>query len=159
MLEDLLGDGIFNSNGEAWRVQRKAASHEFSVSRFRDFMSEVFVNHTCTLVEHIGNLVGGSAEGVATAVDMQKLFSKYTLQSIGEIGFGVDLECLRADAQVDVPFESAFDTATAGIIDRFMNPFWPLLRRFNLGSEKKMSASLKIIKDFADKVRPPPCMP
>jgi len=67
-------------------VQRKAASHEFSVSRFRDFMSEVFVNHTCTLVEHIGNLVGGSAEGVATAVDMNKLFSKYTLQSIGEIG-------------------------------------------------------------------------
>ena len=37
-LSDLLGDGIFNSNGEAWRVQRKAASHEFSVSKFRDFM-------------------------------------------------------------------------------------------------------------------------
>ena len=82
-------------------MQRKAASHEFSVSRFRDFMSEVFVSHTRILVDHIDHLVtAGSASGVAIAVDMQKLFSKFTLQSIGEIGFGIDLECLRAGEQV-----------------------------------------------------------
>lgn len=55
--------------------------------------------------------------------------------------------------QVDVPFELAFDTATAGMMDRYVNPFWPLLRRFNLGTEKTMTTSLKVIKDFADKVR------
>lgn len=36
MLHDLLGDGIFNSDGEAWRVQRKVASRIFHVKNFRD---------------------------------------------------------------------------------------------------------------------------
>lgn len=36
MLHDLLGEGIFNSDGEAWRVQRKVASRIFHVKNFRD---------------------------------------------------------------------------------------------------------------------------
>jgi cytochrome P450 len=36
VLEDLLGDGIFNVDGAKWRHQRKAASHEFSTRVLRD---------------------------------------------------------------------------------------------------------------------------
>ena len=38
------------------------------------------------------------------------------------------------------------------MIDRFMNPFWPIMKQLNRGSEATMSKSLKIIKDFADLV-------
>merc|ERR1711966_244125 len=42
---DLLGEGIFNVDGSKWSTQRKTASHEFSVNRFRDYMSEVMSRH------------------------------------------------------------------------------------------------------------------
>lgn len=35
-LYELLGNGIFNANGEQWKYQRKAASHIFNVKNFRD---------------------------------------------------------------------------------------------------------------------------
>lgn len=37
---DLLGHGIFNSNGEQWRWQRKSASLIFNVKNFRDHFTE-----------------------------------------------------------------------------------------------------------------------
>lgn len=39
-LEDFLGDGIFNVDGEAWRIQRKSASYEFSTRSLRNFVME-----------------------------------------------------------------------------------------------------------------------
>ena len=38
---DLLGSGIFNSDGDTWQQQRKTASHEFSARSLRDFMVAV----------------------------------------------------------------------------------------------------------------------
>ena len=37
-LEDFLGHGIFNSDGEQWLRQRKAASFEFSKRSLRKFI-------------------------------------------------------------------------------------------------------------------------
>lgn len=43
-LEDFLGRGIFNSDGDMWWKQRKTASYEFSTRSLRDFiMSNVTV--------------------------------------------------------------------------------------------------------------------
>ena len=41
-MEDLLGDGIFNVDGEQWRQQRKLSSLEFSAKLLLDFNSIVF---------------------------------------------------------------------------------------------------------------------
>ena len=38
MIEDFLGHGIFNSDGEQWLWQRKAASYEFSKRSLRNFV-------------------------------------------------------------------------------------------------------------------------
>ncbi|KAF3519070.1 hypothetical protein DY000_02061497 [Brassica cretica] len=38
LLEDLLGRGIFNSDGKMWWKQRKTASYEFSTRSLRDFV-------------------------------------------------------------------------------------------------------------------------
>lgn len=42
ILKDLLGDGIFNVDGEKWREQRKVFSLEFSTRLLREFSSSVF---------------------------------------------------------------------------------------------------------------------
>lgn len=39
-LGEILGNGIFNANGEKWKYQRKTASHMFNVKNFRDEFTE-----------------------------------------------------------------------------------------------------------------------
>lgn len=40
ILNDFLGHGIFNSDGELWKLQRKTASHEFNTKSLRNFVME-----------------------------------------------------------------------------------------------------------------------
>jgi len=42
ILTDLLGEGIFNVNGEKWRQQRRLASYEFTPRVLRDYSSSAF---------------------------------------------------------------------------------------------------------------------
>ncbi len=44
ILEDLLGDGIFNTDGALWEKQRKIASHLFKQNSLR-YMTTVFAEH------------------------------------------------------------------------------------------------------------------
>jgi len=145
-MRDLLGDGIFNADGKLWSTQRKTASHEFSVSRFRTYMTEVFIKHALELCSHLD---GRIAAHNAKDVDLQRLFSKYTLQSIGEIGFGCDLGCFKDGEVCDVPFEKAFDAATHFSGDRWLRPWWPLQKRLNLGPEAELRAAVKVIDSFS----------
>lgn len=48
-MEVLLGDGIFNSDGENWRKQRKTASLEFASKNLRDFSTVVFREYSLKL--------------------------------------------------------------------------------------------------------------
>jgi cytochrome P450 len=41
ILHDLLGKGIFNSDGDAWKLQRKVASYEFNTRSLRNFVLRV----------------------------------------------------------------------------------------------------------------------
>lgn len=48
-MEVLLGDGIFNVDGELWRKQRKTASFEFASKNLRDFSTIVFREYSLKL--------------------------------------------------------------------------------------------------------------
>lgn len=48
-MEVLLGDGIFNVDGESWRKQRKTASFEFASKNLRDFSTVVFREYSLKL--------------------------------------------------------------------------------------------------------------
>ncbi|KAJ3368296.1 Protein kinase alk2 [Allomyces arbusculus] len=102
----LLGGGIFNTDGDAWRVQRKAASMIFSVRNFRDHMLHVFSRHARTLVDKIDDV---AAKG--TVVDLHDWFHRFTLDGMAEIAFGSSIDSLTADAPL--PFAVAFDRAQA----------------------------------------------
>lgn len=45
-MEVLLGDGIFNVDGELWRKQRKTASFEFASKNLREFSTVVFKDYS-----------------------------------------------------------------------------------------------------------------
>ena len=50
-MEDLLGNGIFNSDGEVWRQQRKTASFEFASRVLRDYSTVAFRENSLVLAE------------------------------------------------------------------------------------------------------------
>ena len=65
LLYILLGDGIFNVDGEQWRQQRKAASHMFTVNSLR-YMDTAFERHARTLIDKLGRNLG-------TVIDAQEV--------------------------------------------------------------------------------------
>jgi cytochrome P450 len=111
---------IFNANGDNWRVQRKTASKIFSRKAFATFMSDVFIHHGQTFLDILGKAADSNKQ-----IDIQDLFYRFTLDSIGQIGFGVELDVLKKGR---IPFSEAFDQSQAHIISRFLNPAWFLLK-------------------------------
>ncbi|PNT76582.1 hypothetical protein BRADI_1g49871v3 [Brachypodium distachyon] len=65
---NLFGNGIFATDGEKWRHQRKLASHEFSTKVLRDFSSTVFRMNAAKLSEKIS-----SAAASRITINMQVL--------------------------------------------------------------------------------------
>ena len=128
-------------DGPCWYAQRKTASFEFSVSKFKDFMTDVFIEHATELGDVIADAAGRE-------FDLQRLFSKFTLESICKIAYGVQLGCLRQD----MPFEKAFDQATQYSSSRFLNPFYPVLKLLRVGQERRLADALELINSFSTEI-------
>ncbi|EPS61936.1 hypothetical protein M569_12857, partial [Genlisea aurea] len=142
-MEVLLGDGIFNVDGELWRKQRKTASFEFASKNLRDFSSVVFREYSLKLHQI---LLRSSYED-RKQVDMQELLMRMTLDSICKVGFGVEIRTLDSDSP-DNRFAEGFDAANTAVTLRFIDPFWRVKRFLNMGSEAVLSRSIRIIDDF-----------
>jgi cytochrome P450 len=140
---ELLGNGIFNTDGESWKIQRKVASHLFSVRNFRDFMLGVFESHLCSLL----NILKLSQSKERT-VDMHDLLHRFTLDSFMEIGFGTTVNTLEAEHQL--PFAVAFDKAQEIVSNRFvMGREQRIVAEWWNGNRLTLKKCMKITDDFA----------
>ncbi|KAL5214698.1 hypothetical protein ABZP36_003850 [Zizania latifolia] len=72
VMEDLLGDGIFNVDGAMWRQQRKVASLEFSTRVLRDYSSVVFRDTAAELASIVerGQAAAAAAAAAGERMDM-----------------------------------------------------------------------------------------
>lgn len=145
-LSDLLGNGIFNVDGNSWRLQRKVASHEFSTYSLREFVV------TCTqkdLEERLLPILFTASED-GTIMDLQNLFMRFAFDAICQLGFGADPRCLQPSLPV-VKFCEAFDTATECSAQRFEKFRFhrKILQVLNIGNEKKLKDSMVVVNDFA----------
>ncbi|CAA0828659.1 Cytochrome P450 704B1 [Striga hermonthica] len=113
----LLGDGIFNVDGELWRKQRKTASFEFASKNFRDFSTVVFRDYS---LKHFEILSQASHNN--QTVDMQELLMRMTLDSICKVGFGVEIGTLAPNLPHN-EFATAFDSANMTIKHDILSRF------------------------------------
>ncbi|KAL2336374.1 hypothetical protein Fmac_010820 [Flemingia macrophylla] len=141
-MEVLLGDGIFNVDGELWKKQRKIASLEFASRNLRDFSTQVFREYALKL-----SGILSQASFLNKEIDMQELLMRMTLDSICKIGFGVEVETLAPNLPEN-SFALAFDTANIIVTLRFIDPLWKIKKMLNIGSEAQLEKSMKIIDDF-----------
>ncbi|KAJ1505975.1 hypothetical protein HMI55_001375 [Coelomomyces lativittatus] len=142
----LLGQGIFNVDGDAWKKQRKSASLLFSVKNFREFMMEVFIQHSRTLCKKLDECVANT-----TVIDLYDLLLRFTLDAFLEIGMGCHLDSLNDEKQH--PFASAFDRAQTIIFERFTRPkfFW-IINEWLSGTRQELKRCMKIVNSFAENI-------
>ena len=145
-VRDLLGDGIFGADDEAWRRQRRAASLEFHSAEFRALTAS-------SLVELVhGRLlpVLAGAEAAGAAVDLQDVLLRLTFDNVCMIAFGVDPGCLRPGLP-EIPFARAFEDATEATTVRFVTPtaLWRAMRALGVGHERVLRRSLAGVDEFA----------
>jgi len=146
---DLLGSGIFNSDGPRWQEQRRIALKIFTRRNFSTWMMDVFKANATKVVALL------EAQPAGQMLDMQSVYYKFTLDSIGAIGFGTELGCLDAGLSTPVPFAAAFDEAQAHILLRMLTPFWSMVPEFTqrvgkyaLPGEAQFRKAVAVVRDF-----------
>ncbi|KAL8503394.1 hypothetical protein ACS0TY_022217 [Phlomoides rotata] len=145
VFHDLLGKGIFNSDGDTWLFQRKTAALEFTTRTLRQAMarwvSRAIKNRFCPM------LVTAQLEG--RPVDLQDLLLRLTLDNICGLAFGKDPQTLSPGLPEN-GFASAFDRATEATLQRFLLPefIWKFKKWLRLGMELSLSHSLKHVDDY-----------
>ncbi|CAL9203964.1 cytochrome P450 CYP94D108-like [Musa acuminata AAA Group] len=149
VLADLLGGGIFNTDGDHWRLQRKTASLEFNTKTIRSFiLGNVHLEVADRLIPRLARAAANDE-----VVDLQDLLDRLAFDNVCKVAFDVDPARLAGDDSCD-EFFRAFESATAICISRFRQPrlLWRLRRALNLGSERQLKRDVSVIDDFAMRV-------
>ncbi|CAK7331292.1 unnamed protein product [Dovyalis caffra] len=144
---DLLGQGIFNSDGETWLIQRKTAALEFTTRTLRQAMAR-WVNRT--IKNRLWNILDKAATE-KLSVDLQDLLLRLTFDNICGLTFGKDPETLSPEMPEN-PFAIAFDTATEATLQRLLYPglLWRVEKLLGIGAEKKLKKSLEVVETYMD---------
>ncbi|KAH9675214.1 cytochrome P450 family 94 subfamily D polypeptide 2 [Citrus sinensis] len=148
LLEDFLGRGIFISEGELWKVQRKTSSYEFNTKSFRNF-----VMHDIRF-ETLSRLVPTLAKN-GQLVDLQDILQRYTFDNICKLAFNFDPASLGGDGTAGSEFMRAFGDAATLSSGRFYYAFkrmWSIKKKFNIGSERKLKNSIEIVHEFVNNI-------
>ncbi|XP_021720716.1 cytochrome P450 86A1-like [Chenopodium quinoa] len=142
---DLLGQGIFNSDGETWLLQRKTAALEFTTRTLRQAMNR-WVNRT--IRTRLWKILE-TAEDEKKPIDLQDLLLRLTFDNICGLTFGKDPMTLSPGLP-DNPFASAFDSATESTLQRLLYPgfLWRLKKVFQVGAEKRLQKSLQVVENY-----------
>ncbi|XP_059463099.1 cytochrome P450 CYP94D108-like [Corylus avellana] len=151
LLEDFLGRGIFNSDGELWKVQRKTASHEFNTKSLRSFVMQ---NVTVEIDTRLVPILERASE-TARVLDLQDILERFAFDNVCKLAFDVDPGCLGGDGTAGADFMRAFENAATLSSGRFMYaiPIWGKLKRFlNVGSERKLKEAIRTVHEFADEM-------
>ncbi|XP_034894163.1 cytochrome P450 CYP94D108 [Populus alba] len=150
-LGDFLGRGIFNSDGELWRVQRKTASYAFNTNSLRNFVMEnVEIEISTRLVPILAK-----ATKTKQVLDLQDILERFAFDNTCKVAFNVDPACLGGDGTGGGEFMRAFEDAATLSFGRFMYVlpvFWKINRFFNVRTEKTLRESVKIVHEFADEM-------
>lgn len=150
LLGDLLGRGIFNVDGERWRFQRKMASLELGSVSIRMYAFDLIMTEIrCRLIPLLS-----SVAGTKEVLDLQDVFRRFSFDNICKFSFGLDPGCLHLSLPIS-KFATAFDDASKISAERALAAsaiVWKMKRLLNIGSEKKLKESIKMVNELAEEM-------
>ncbi|PNX66809.1 cytochrome p450, partial [Trifolium pratense] len=140
-LQDFLGNGIFNSDGVLWKLQRKTASYEFNTKSLRNFIVEIVTVETQTRLIPILSKATENNQ----ILDLQNILEQFAFDNVCKLAFNVDPGCLGGDgttgsvsASAAAAFMHAFKDAAMISSGRFICLFpllWKMKRILNVRTE------------------------
>ncbi|XP_066340916.1 cytochrome P450 94C1-like [Miscanthus floridulus] len=148
VLRDLLGRGIFNVDGHAWRHQRKMASLELGSVAVRSYAFGIVAQEVETRLVPV---LAAAAEAFAV-VDLQDVFRGFAFDTICKISFGLDPGCLDRGEMPVSRLADAFDAATwlCAMRGAAASPLlWKAKRLLNVGSERELRESIALVDELA----------
>ncbi|KAL2907206.1 Alkane hydroxylase MAH1 [Bienertia sinuspersici] len=146
---DILGDGIFNSDGELWKFQRKITRSLINHRRFMRFLVKTTYNKVqkglVPILQH--------AYKEDLVLDLQDVFQRLTFDTTCLLVMGHDPRCLSLEFP-DVPFSKALDDAEEAIAYRHVlfDKLWELLKWLGIGQAAKLSQAWKVLDHFIDNI-------
>ncbi|CAL1383185.1 unnamed protein product [Linum trigynum] len=151
-LFDLLGDGIFNADGDTWKSQRQLSSHEFNTKSLRKFVETVVDTELSARL--IPTLSAAAANTAAATLDLQDILQRFAFDNICKIAFGYDPGYL-APTLPEARFATAFENAVRIISGRFNSgvpQIWKIKKFLGIGSEAELKEVVSEVRDFAKKI-------
>ncbi|KAJ3118683.1 hypothetical protein HDU96_010013 [Phlyctochytrium bullatum] len=142
-MQPLLGDGIFNTDGEHWKWQRKVSSHIFTGRNFRDVIEKVVAEDLDRLIIALDH-----AAATSTPLDLQTYLHAFTLDSFGKIAFGISFNNLATPSNPPA-FAVSFDAANVHLRRLLSMPF-PGLVGVLSGTYRALQPHLDVIRGVAE---------
>uniref|UniRef100_J3LJU7 Cytochrome P450 n=1 Tax=Oryza brachyantha TaxID=4533 RepID=J3LJU7_ORYBR len=133
---DVLGGGIFNTDGERWRRQRNKAQMLMTTPRLDKVEKGLL-----PFLAHVAD--------AGRTCDLQDVFTRWSLDATCHLVFGVDPGCLDVGLP-EVPFARAMDDALRTIFLRHTMPVscWKTMRWLGIGHEKRNAEARRTIESF-----------
>ncbi|XP_011628322.1 cytochrome P450 86B1 [Amborella trichopoda] len=145
IFRELMGDGIFNTDGDEWQAQRRTANAHVRSKAFRTFFEKksrelAFIN--------LVPILGRAAEEGA-AIDLQDLIMRYTVDATCAALFGEAIGYLAPELPL-VPFAQAADEVMEAVVVRHVLPhmWWKLMRLLGLGMESRLAKGVRTMDEF-----------
>ncbi|KAK4703410.1 hypothetical protein P7C70_g2807, partial [Phenoliferia sp. Uapishka_3] len=137
---NVLGEGIFTTDGAQWSAQRKATTKIFTANAFRGTITDSVETTLLTLRTLIEKRAAKS-----DAFDIQAVFYALILDSFSKTAFGKTMGALTADAPI--PFASALDYVQGIMIKRYFMVGWKITELFS-AEGRRMKKEVKTLDDF-----------
>ncbi|XP_015866209.3 alkane hydroxylase MAH1-like [Ziziphus jujuba] len=140
-----LGDGIFNSDSDLWKDQRKMFQLLTGQTKFVTYMEKTIqrkvINGLLPVLDHVST--------TQIQVDLQDVFQRLTFDNICLLVLGFDPLCLSIDFP-KVEHEKALDEIEEIFFHRHVIPeiWWKLQKWLQIGKEKNLPRAVKVLDDF-----------
>ncbi|KAI3836678.1 hypothetical protein MKW92_003646 [Papaver armeniacum] len=139
---DPLGDGIFNVDSDAWKLQRRMAHTAFISGEFKVLLSKI--SRSVVKDQLLPFLVHVTEAG--SVIDLQELCSRFSFDVNMKAIFGVHANYLSIELPSN-DLAEAVGFIQEAILHRFTMPmsFWKLMRLFGIGREGGALKAINII--------------
>lgn len=144
---EVWGDGIFISESDSWKMQRKLTHSVFKHIRFHQLLEKTTQGKVekglLPVLEH------ASKQGIE--IDLQDMFRRFTFDSTCMLICGFDPGCLSVELP-QVLSAKAFDEIEEVLFYRHTVPefIWRLQKWLQIGEEKKLSRARVTLDKFLD---------
>ncbi|XP_004142038.2 alkane hydroxylase MAH1 [Cucumis sativus] len=141
---DVLGDGIFNSDSDSWKSQRKIAQSLIVHEKFLEFMARAAKEKVEKGLVPILEYFCESKK----VVDLKDLFLRLAFDSTCMMVTGFHLNSLCIEFP-EIPFSKAMDDVQEVLFLRHLYPkfYWELLKKLGIGEGKRMKKACDIIDE------------